>query len=46
MLHSTHLSGAGNGIKSFYKTVFNNLTRYKAIRRINRKAMPRYFTIY
>ncbi|MDI1504413.1 glycosyltransferase, partial [Staphylococcus aureus] len=31
VLHSTHLSGAGNGIKSFYKTVFNNLTRYKAI---------------
>ncbi|HCY1398771.1 TPA: glycosyltransferase [Staphylococcus aureus] len=31
VLHSTHLSGTGNGIKSFYKTVFNNLTRYKAI---------------
>lgn len=31
VLHSTHLSGTGNDIKSFYKTVFNNLTRYKAI---------------
>lgn len=31
VLHSTHLSDIENDIKSFYKTVFNNLSRYKAI---------------